>query len=180
MKRVIALCAAVFLLCAGTALAAGKSLVVAHDTNFKPFEYKDKDGKYTGFDIELWDAIAKKAGIQYTFQPMDFNGIVPGLQTGQLDVGIAGMTITPERAKVITFSDPYYDSGLQLIVRANDTSIKSIDDLKGKVISTKLGTSSEAFAKGFGKAKEVKLFPNNDAMFMELLTGGADAAAGRL
>ena len=85
------------------------------------------------------------------------------------------MTITPERAKVITFSDPYYDSGLQLIVRANDTSIKSIDDLKGKVISTKLGTSSEAFAKGFGKAKEVKLFPNNDAMFMELLTGGADA-----
>lgn len=163
------------LMSVSTVFAAEKPLIVAHDTNFKPFEFKDQKGHYTGFDIDLWDAIAKKAGLAYTFQPMDFNGIVPGLQTGQLDVGIAGMTITPERSKVIAFSTPYYDSGLQLIVRSDDKAITGINDLAGKVIATKLGTSSEAFAKAFGKAKEVKLYPNNDAMFMELLTGGADA-----
>lgn len=172
MKRIpmIALACLMFV---STAFAAD-SVIVAHDTNFKPFEFRDTNGDYTGFDIELWEAIASKIGLDYKFQPMDFNGIVPGLQSGQVDVGIAGMTITPARAKVIAFSDPYYDSGVQMLVMADRDDIKSIDDLTGKAISTKLGTSSEAFAKNFGKA-EVKLYPNNDAMFMELISGGADA-----
>lgn len=174
MKRLLSLFTLAFLFCVSTAFAAS-SVIVAHDTNFKPFEFKNTKGEYVGFDIELWDAIAKKANIDYKFQPMDFNGIVPGLQTNQIDVGIAGMTITDARAKVIAFSDAYYDSGVQIIVRADNISINSIDDLAGKIISTKLGTSSEIFAKNFGKAAKVKLFPNNDAMFMELLTNGADA-----
>lgn len=175
MKRIIALLVFGCMLFATAALAADKPLVVAHDTNFKPLEFRDTSGNYVGFDIDLWAAIAKKAGLTYTFQPMNFNGIVPGLQTGQLDAGIAGMSITPERMKVIDFSEPYYNSGLQILVREDNTSIAKIDDLAGKIISTKLGTSSENFAKAFGKAKEVKLYPNNDAMFMELITGGADA-----
>lgn len=157
------------------ALAEQKPLVVAHDTNFKPFEYRDQKGDYVGFDIDLWNAIAKKLNLAFTFQPMNFNGIVPGLQTGQLDAGIAGMTITPEREEVIAFSIPYYTSGLQILVRNDNEGVTRLEDLEGKVISTKLGTSSENFAKSFGKAKEVKLYPNNDAMFMELLAGGADA-----
>ena len=175
MKRIIALLAFGCMLFASAAFAADKPLVVAHDTNFKPLEFRDQTGKYVGFDIDLWDAIAKKMGVAYTFQPMNFNGVVPGLQTGQLDVGIAGMSITPERMKVIDVSYPYYNSGLQILVRADDASITKLEDLAGKVISTKLGTSSENFAKSFGKAKEVKLYPNNDSMFMELVTGGADA-----
>jgi glutamine transport system substrate-binding protein len=106
---------------------------------------------------------------------MDFNGIIPGLQTRQLDVGIAGMTIKPERAEVVDFSDPYYDAGLLILVRNDTTDIAAIEDLKGKVVSTKLGTTSEDFAKKNAAAKEVKLFPNNDAMFLELMSGGADA-----
>ena len=101
MKRIFVLSAALvlgFALLAGPALA--KTLVVAHDTNFKPFEFKDEKGKYTGFDIELWKEIAKRLGLEYKMQPMDFNGIIPGLQTSQVDVGIAAMTITDERAKV--------------------------------------------------------------------------------
>ncbi len=172
MKRIISMVFACLML-TSTAFAQ-EPLIVAHDTNFKPFEFKNTDGNYTGFDIELWAALAKKAGLNYKFQPMDFNGIVPGLQTNQIDAGIAGMTITPARAKVISFSDPYYNSGVQMIVMADRDDISSINDLEGKIISTKLGTSSETFAKSFGKA-EVKLYPNNDAMFMELISGGADA-----
>src|SRR3546814_11385054 len=95
---------------AGNAAAQAKELLVATDTAFVPFEFK-QDGKYTGFDIELWDAIAKEAGFKYSLRPMDFNGIIPGLQTRNIDVALAGITIRDDRKKVIDFSDPYYESG---------------------------------------------------------------------
>jgi len=175
MKRIsIALIAAVCM-AALTGPALAEKITVATDTNFPPFEFKDKSGQHTGFDVELWDAIAKVIGLEYELQPMDFNGIIPGLQTNQLDVGIAGMTIKPERAEVVDFSDPYYDAGLLILVRSDTTDINAIEDLAGKVVSTKLGTTSEDFAKKNAAAKEVKLFPNNDAMFLELMSGGADA-----
>jgi glutamine transport system substrate-binding protein len=175
MKRIsIALIAAVCM-AALTGPALAEKITVATDTNFPPFEFKDKSGQHTGFDVELWDAIAKVIGLEYELQPMDFNGIIPGLQTNQLDVGIAGMTIKPERAEVVDFSDPYYDAGLLILVKNDTTDINAIEDLKGKVVSTKLGTTSEDFAKKNAAAKEVKLFPNNDAMFLELMSGGADA-----
>ncbi len=151
-------------------------LTVATDTNFPPFEFKDpQTGVHTGFDVELWAAIAKEIGVEYDLQPMDFNGIIPGLQSGQLDVGIAGITIKPERAEVVDFSDPYYNAGLLILVRAENEAITKVEDLKGKIVATKLGTTSEDFVKKNAEAKEVKLYPNNDAMFMELLSGGADA-----
>jgi glutamine transport system substrate-binding protein len=175
MKRIsIALIAAVCMAAlAGPALA--EKITVATDTNFPPFAFKGKSGQHTGFDVELWDAIAKVVGLEYELQPMDFNGIIPGLQTKQLDVGIAGITIKPERAEVVDFSDPYYDAGLLILVKNDTTDITAIEDLKGRVVSTKLGTTSEDFAKKNAAAQEVKLFPNNDAMFLELMSGGADA-----
>lgn len=153
-----------------------KTITVATDTNFPPFEFKDpKTGEHTGFDVELWDIIAREIGLQYDLQPMDFNGIIPGLQSGQLDAGIAGITIKPERAKVVDFSDPYYNAGLLLLVKADRTDIVKVEDLEGKVVATKLGTTSDDFLKNNAKAKEIRLYPNNDAMFMELMMGGADA-----
>ncbi|GAB6178279.1 glutamine ABC transporter substrate-binding protein GlnH [Desulfobaculum senezii] len=177
MKRVlVTLCAMALVFVMGSVSFAGDKLVIGTDTNFPPFEFKDPEtGKHTGFDVELWDAIAKEIGVEYDLQPMDFNGIIPGLQTGQLDVGIAGITIKPERAKVIDFSDGYYNSGLVILVRKDNNDVQKIEDLKGKVVATKLGTTSADLAKERSGAEDVKLFPNNDAMFMELMSGGADA-----
>ena len=175
MKRFRTILAAVCVMAVLCTPAAAKTLTVATDTNFPPFEFKDASGKHTGFDVELWDAIARQLGMDYKLQPMDFNGIIPGLQTGQLDAGIAGMTIKPERAEVIDFSDPYYNAGLLIMVKADNTDVNGIEDLKGKVVSTKLGTTSEDFVKKNANAEEVKLFPNNDAMILELMSGGADA-----
>jgi len=177
MKRIVTLIAAfaVAAMMVGSAFAADE-LVVATDTNFPPFEFKDPaTGKHTGFDVELWEAIAKEIGVEYDLQPMDFNGIIPGLQSGQIDVGIAGMTIKPERRKVVDFADGYYNAGLLILVKEGENGINSIEDLKGKIVSTKLGTTSEDFVKKNANAKDVKLFPNNDSMFMELIAGGADA-----
>ena len=73
--------------------AQAQTLVVATDTAFVPFEFKQGD-KYVGFDIDMWDAIAKDLGMSYKLQPMDFNGILPALQTKNVDVALAGITIT--------------------------------------------------------------------------------------
>ncbi len=176
MKKLLSLIVAAVLTVAMVGSAFADKLIVACDTSFPPFEFKDPEtGTHTGFDVELWDAIAKKIGAEYTLQPMDFNGIIPGLQSDQVDVGIAGMTIKPERSKVVDFSDPYYNAGLLILVKDGDNSIKDIKDLKGKIVATKLGTTSADFVKANCGAKEVKLFPNSDAMFMELMAGGADA-----
>lgn len=151
-----------------------KDLVVATDTAFVPFEFKQGD-KYVGFDIDLWDAVAKDIGVTYTLQPMDFNGIIPALQTKQVDVGLAGITIKDERKKVIDFSDGYYDSGFLLMVPA-DSKIAGSADLKGKTLAIKTGTSAADYAKSNFKDTELRQFPNVDNAYMELQTGRVDAA----
>jgi len=174
MKRIIAIITCVMVLGLAASAFAAEKLVVGHDTNFKPFEFK-QNGEYVGFDIDLWKEIAKRSGLDYEFQPMDFNGIIPGLQTGNIDAAVAGITIKPSRQEVVDFSDGYYDSGLVILVREDNNDIKSVEDLKGKIVATKLATSSVDFAYEHVEKKNVKLYPNNDGMFMELLTGGADA-----
>ncbi|MCR4266348.1 glutamine ABC transporter substrate-binding protein GlnH [Nitratireductor sp. ZSWI3] len=154
--------------------AMADDLVVATDTAFVPFEFKEGD-KYVGFDIDLWDAIAQDLGLAYTLQPMDFNGIIPALQTGQVDVALAGITIKDERKKVIDFSDGYYDSGFLLMVPA-DSAVESADDLKGKTLAVKTGTSATDYAKENFKETELRQFPNIDNAYLELQTGRVDAA----
>ena len=154
--------------------ARAADLIVATDTAFVPFEFKDGD-KYVGFDIDMWDTIAKEIGVAYTLQPMDFNGIIPALQTKQVDVALAGITIKPERQKVIDFSDGYYDSGFLLMV-PTDSPIKSAEDLKGKILAVKTGTSATDYAKEHFKDTELRQFPNVDNAYLELQTGRVDAA----
>ena len=172
MVRMFALLSAVLLLF-GAVTAEAKPLVVGCDTNFMPFEFKQGD-QYVGFDIDLWAAIAKDLGLEYKLQPMDFNGLIPALQTGNIDAAIAGMTIKSQREEVVDFAYPYYKAGLLLMVRADDKGIAGVEDLADKVVATKLGTTSADFAKSL-KTKEVKLFPNIDAAYMELAGKGADA-----
>ena len=168
--------AAVAAISAVTFAQAGRAadLVVATDTAFVPFEFKQGD-KYVGFDIDMWDAIAKEIGVTYTLQPMDFNGIIPALQTKQVDVALAGITIKDERKKVIDFSDGYYDSGFLLMVPV-DSDIKDAEGLKGKTLAVKTGTSATDYAKENFNETELRQFPNIDNAYLELQTGRVDAA----
>jgi glutamine transport system substrate-binding protein len=154
--------------------ARAETLVVAVDTAFVPFEFKQGD-KYVGFDIDLWDAVAKELKLDYKLQPMDFNGILPALQTKNVDVGLAGITIKDERKKAIDFSDGYYDSGFMLMVPAN-SPIQGAADLKGKQLAVKTGTSAADYAKANFAGTELRQFPNIDNAYLELQTGRVDAA----
>ncbi|MFW5635902.1 MAG: glutamine ABC transporter substrate-binding protein GlnH [Thermodesulfobacteriota bacterium] len=172
MLRTMVVLAMVVFMTGGAALAA--ETVVGVDANFMPFEFK-VDGKLTGFDVDLFEAIAKEIGLDFKWQTMDFNGIIPGLQSKSIDAAIAGITIKSEREKVVDFSHPYYDSGLIILVAADNEDIKVLEDLKGKRVATKLATTSEDHLKKNVDTKELKLLPNTDNLFMELMSGGVDA-----
>ncbi|MXP56119.1 glutamine ABC transporter substrate-binding protein GlnH [Pantoea sp. Mhis] len=155
-------------------VAAGKKLIVAIDTAFVPFEFK-QGNKYVGFDIDLWDAIAKKLRLSYNLRPMDFNGIIPALQTKNIDVALAAITITNKRKEAIDFSNGYYKSGLLIMVRSNEKNIKNIKDLTNKIVAVKSGTNSADYVKNNIKIKNLHQFPNIDNAYMELSTNRADA-----
>ena len=93
---------ALFILTFSSSVYAAE-LRVGVDTAFVPFEFKGKDGKYTGFDVDLWAAIAKRLDLKYKLVPMDFNGLIPGLTTGNLDVVLAAIFIKSAREKAIDF-----------------------------------------------------------------------------
>lgn len=166
--------AALTLAFAVSSTAAEKKLVVATDTAFVPFEFK-QGNQYVGFDVELWAAIAKELKLDYILKPMDFSGIIPGLQTRNVDLALAGITITDARKQAIDFSDSYYKSGLLVMVKANNDKIQGLKDLDGKVVAVKSGTGSVDYAKQHIKTKDLRQFPNIDNAYMELGTGRADA-----
>jgi len=158
----------------GASAASADKLVVATDTAFVPFEFM-QDGEYVGFDIDMWTMIAEELELEFDLRPMDFNGIIPGLQTGQVDVALAGITIREDRAEVIDFSDGYYDSGFLIMVPA-DSDIESSADLAGKTLAVRTGTSAADYARENFTDTELRLFPNIDNAYLELRTGRVDAA----
>ncbi|MCO6058459.1 glutamine ABC transporter substrate-binding protein GlnH [Pseudomonas sp. MOB-449] len=176
MKHLLKAALAALAIAATThANATDKELLVATDTAFVPFEFK-QGNEYVGFDIDLWAAIAKELGWKYTLKPMDFNGIIPALQTRNVDLALAGITIKEERKQAIDFSDGYYDSGFLLMVRSDNDSIKGEADVAGKTLAVKSGTSSSDYAKANLKASDLRQFPNIDNAYLELRTGRVDAA----
>ena len=105
-------------------------LLVGTDSSFAPFEFLAEDGlNFTGFDMDLIRAIGKELGYKVVVQNMGFDATVPALRTGIVDAVIAGMTINEKRKKFVDFSDPYYTSGLIIMVPSSDTTTKSIKDL---------------------------------------------------
>lgn len=149
---------------------------VGIDTTYPPFEY-EVDGEYTGIDIDLINAIAEDQGFDIEFNPMDFGGIIPALQAGQLDIAIAGMSITDERKEVVDFSDPYFDAGLSLVVKSDNDEITSLEDLEGKTIAVKSGTTGAQFARDNEEeyGYEIAQFEDSPSMFQEVSNGNADA-----
>ena len=156
---------------------APKVLRAGTEPAFAPFEFPQEGSKeLTGFDVELVQALGQKLGYKVEMVSMGFDALIPALQAGNIDVAIAGMTITDERKKVVDFTDSYYTSGLMIMVR-KDSLVKSIDDLKGKTIACQIGTTGENKSRSVEGAT-VKAFNTQDEAALELKNGGADAVIG--
>lgn len=152
-----------------------KILRVGAETTFPPFESQDEKSKdYVGFDMDLIKAIGAKIGYKVEIQSMGFDALIPALEAKNIDVVASAMTINEERAKKVTFSKPYYKSGLSAVVRADNTTINSFKDLEGKKIAVQIGnTGAEEARKIAGTT--VKEFNTTADAYMELKAGGADA-----
>lgn len=151
-----------------------ETLTIGCDHSFKPFVFKGKDGKLTGFDIDLWAAIAKELNLEYELKPMAFDALIPALIEKKIDVALAGMTINSGRERLIDFSFPYFESGTRLMVRADDTSIGDIGDLVDKVVASKHGTISAKFA-GNIQTKKLVQYMTIDEAFAALNKRTVDA-----
>lgn len=149
-------------------------LKVGTESTYPPFEFRDKNNNLVGFDIELMETIAKRIGKKIEWVDMPFDSLIPALLSGKIDVIAAGMSATEERAKKVAFSVPYHISLSSFVVRANDDSIKKLEDLKGKTIAVQLGTVQDNFCSKIPDAK-VKRFQKFDDCVREVVLGRADA-----
>ena len=151
-----------------------ESYTVASDTSFVPFEFEE-DGEYVGFDIDIINEIADRVGFDIELETTNFDGIIPGLQTGTFDIAIAGITITDERGEAVDFTSPYYKSGLRIGVPADNTTIESVDDLEGLTIATRLGSTSADYIDENIEGATANTYEQLDQAYLSVEGGGSDA-----
>jgi polar amino acid transport system substrate-binding protein len=170
----IALAATFAVLPAAASAQTPGTLRVATDATFAPMEFTEH-GQRVGFDIDIMNALAKAMGKHVAWTDIDFKGLVPGLIAHRFDVAISAIYITPERSKVVDFTEPYYAGGLVVLVRSN-SPIKDVGDLDGKKVTVQVGTKSVNFLRdNFPKIQRVEV-EKNDEMFDLVGIGRADAA----
>lgn len=148
-----------------------KVYVIGTNAEYPPFEYLE-DGKVCGLDADIIAAIAQKLNIQYKWSNTNFDGLIPALQTKKMDAVIAGMSITPERAKAVNFSISYLSSNVAFIANKSKP-INGIEDLENKNYGAELGTTKEAAARKI-KGATVTPFSSNTGALVALKSGKID------
>ncbi|MDR3673215.1 MAG: transporter substrate-binding domain-containing protein [Holophaga sp.] len=175
IRKALSLLALAFaMVFSATGLAAAGAMRVATDATFPPLEFV-QNGKRTGFDIELIEAIAKTLGRPVQWVDIDFKGLIPGLIANRFDVAASGIYMTDERRKVVDFTDSYYSGGLVAIVRRDTKAINQPADLAGKKVSVQVGTKSVAYLKDTYPTVQRVEVEKNQEMFDLLLIGRVDA-----
>ncbi|MDR0578553.1 MAG: transporter substrate-binding domain-containing protein [Candidatus Accumulibacter sp.] len=154
----------------------GKPLVVGMELAYPPFEMTDPRGKPTGISVDLATDLAKALGRPVAIENMAFDGLIPALKTGKIDLVISSMTATAERAQSIDFSEPYIATGLCLLLK-KDSTARSVADLdrEGVRVAVKKGTTGHVFAAGNLKKAEILALDKESAAVLEVSQGKADA-----
>ena len=159
----------------GIAQAAQKTLMIGTAFDFAPFEFQDEySNEYQGFDMDLIRAIANQMGCNISIVDMEFDNLIFGIQNEDIDLAIAAITINDERAEKVNFSDPYFETGLQIVLPAKDYWTKGIKDLEGKKIAVLTGSMGATQAQKIRNSK-VKVFNDIDDCFVELKNVNVDA-----
>lgn len=139
---------------------------------FAPFEYVE-GGKTIGFDIDMAQELGKELGVTVKTESFSFDGLIPALAARKVDMVFSALTITPERAKNVAFSDSYFRATLSLVVRGDETDLTSADALPGKKIGVQLGTTGDLVASDIKGVKVVR-FQQLATPFIELKNGKVD------
>lgn len=156
-----------------------KTLVMATNAEFPPYEYREGD-EIVGIDAEIAKAIAEKLGMELKIEDMAFDSIIPAVQSGKADIGVAGMTVTDERKESVDFTDSYA-TGVQAIIVKEDSKITKADDLfvegAGLKVGVQLGTTGDIYCSGDladAKSGEVEQYNKGADAVQALVTGKID------
>jgi arginine/lysine/histidine transporter system substrate-binding protein len=156
-----------------------KVLTMGTSADYPPFEYVDsaKGEEIIGFDVDLAKAIAEKLGYEIQVKDMDFNGLIPALETSQVDFVLAGMTPTEERKENVDFSDVYYTAS-HMIVSKKGSGIESLEDLDGKTIGVQLASIQADKAEEIAETVDMTVENRNriPELIQEIMAGRFDAA----
>lgn len=150
-----------------------ETLTVGSDIPYPPFE-QGKPGNYTGFDVELMEAVAEATGRKAEFQDTSFDTIFLDLAQGNFDAVASATTITEEREKTVDFTNPYYLSEQAILVKEG-SEIDSVEKLAGATVGVQQGTTGQEFVEETGEAGEVRKYPQGPDAVNAVKTGTVDA-----
>lgn len=164
--------------CGPTPDSAGgaEPLVVGMELSYPPFEMSDENGLPTGVSVDMAMALGAFLGREVRIENIPFDGLIPALKTGRIDLVISSMTETVERARSIDFSDPYLRTGLCLLI-SRDSPVVGMEnlDLPGVMVAVKKGTTGHEFARQHLAKAEVLVLDKESAAVLEVVQGKADA-----
>ena len=162
-----------------TTVEEGK-LHMSTNAAFPPYEMTTDDGGFEGIDVEVAQAIAEKLGLELVVDDMGFDAALTAVQTGQSDIAMAGITVTPEREEVMDFSDSYA-TGVQVVIVKEDSPIQTVDDLaNADMIGCQAATTGYIYCSdtpengGYGE-DHVTAYENGALAVMALVNGQVDA-----
>lgn len=180
MKKFLSMLLCAALLCSlcltGLAEEGGK-LIMGTTLGWPPFEEVDDNGEAIGFDIDMGRMIAEKLGMEFAVEDINFDGLLMALDDGKVDIVLAAMTITEERAEQVSFSAPYFEASQQVVMRKDAEPITSLDQITDKLVAAYQGTTGHLMCEEMGMVAGDKLFIFNSLAdcVMELMAGRVDA-----
>ena len=167
---VIAMLAA-FASCGGNG-GEKEKLVMATNAEFPPYEYVE-DGKIVGIDAEIAALIAEKLDMELEIVDVAFDSIIPGVQSGKYDMGMAGLTVDEKRLEKVNFSTSYA-TGIQAIIVKEGSDIKTVDDLAGKKIGVQTSTTGDIYATGDYGEEAITRYDNGAVAVQALIADKVD------
>ena len=165
------------LLACSSVFAAEKTLRIGIEAAYPPFAFKTSEGKISGFDYDIGNALCAQMQVKCEWIEGEFDGLIPSLKVKKIDAALSSMTITEERKKSVDFTHKYYFTSSRLVMKKGAVVDDQYASLKGKTIGVQRATTTDRYATEVLEPKGIKVvrYSNNEEIYMDLASARLDA-----